>query len=67
MPGKMPILEQVNVFSNQRDACGFWFNTPDGTIWTPGDSKLTLTEQLNVPTPDVILLFYSEDIYGIPV
>src|SRR6478752_5902363 len=42
------------------DACGFWFETPDGTIWAPGDSKL-MQEQLHLPTPDVILLDYSED------
>src|SRR5215218_5876932 len=22
------------------DACGFWIETPDGTIWAPGDSRL---------------------------
>jgi L-ascorbate metabolism protein UlaG (beta-lactamase superfamily) len=43
------------------DACGFWFNTPDGTIWAPGDSKL-MAEQLSLSvSPDVILLDYSED------
>jgi len=43
------------------DACGFWFNTPDGTIWAPGDSRL-MAEQLRLPvSPDMILLDYSED------
>ena len=42
------------------DACGFWFNTPDGTIWAPGDSKF-MEEQLHMPTPDLILFDYSED------
>jgi L-ascorbate metabolism protein UlaG (beta-lactamase superfamily) len=42
------------------DACGFWFNTPDGTIWATGDSKF-MQEQLHYPTPDVILFDYSED------
>jgi len=42
------------------DACGFWFNTPDGSIWTPGDSRF-MQEQLHMPTPDAILLDYSED------
>lgn len=42
------------------DACGFWFNTPDGSIWAPGDSKF-MQEQLYMPTPDVILFDYSED------
>lgn len=42
------------------DACGFWFETPDGTIWAPGDSRL-MPEQLHLPAPDLILLDYSED------
>jgi L-ascorbate metabolism protein UlaG (beta-lactamase superfamily) len=42
------------------DACGFYFTTPDGTIWAPGDSKL-MPEQLNLPAPNLILLDYSED------
>jgi L-ascorbate metabolism protein UlaG (beta-lactamase superfamily) len=42
------------------DACGFWFNTPDGSIWAPGDSRF-MQEQLNMPTPDAILFYYSED------
>lgn len=42
------------------DACGFWFNTPDGSIWAPGDSRF-IQEQLHMPTPDAILFDYSED------
>jgi L-ascorbate metabolism protein UlaG (beta-lactamase superfamily) len=42
------------------DACGFWFNTPDGSIWAPGDSRFN-QEQLHMPEPDAILFFYSED------
>ncbi len=42
------------------DACGFWFDTPDGSIWAPGDSKF-MEEQLHMPTPDLILFDYSED------
>lgn len=42
------------------DACGFWFTTPDGTIWAPGDSRF-MEEQLHMPTPDLILFDYSED------
>ena len=42
------------------DACGFWFNTPDGSIWAPGDSRF-MQEQLHMPTPNVILFDYSED------
>ena len=45
---------------NPEDACGFYVTTPDGTIWAPGDSKL-MPEQLNLPAPDLILLYYSED------
>jgi L-ascorbate metabolism protein UlaG (beta-lactamase superfamily) len=42
------------------DACGFWFKTPDGTIWAPGDSR-RMQELLHLPAPDLILLDYSED------
>ena len=42
------------------DACGFWFDTPDGTIYATGDSR-PMEEQLHMPAPDVILLDYSED------
>jgi L-ascorbate metabolism protein UlaG (beta-lactamase superfamily) len=42
------------------DACGFWFDTPDGTIYATGDSR-PMEEQLHMPQPDVILLDYSED------
>jgi L-ascorbate metabolism protein UlaG (beta-lactamase superfamily) len=42
------------------DACGFWFNTPDGSIWAPGDSRF-MQEQMHMPTPDAILFDYSED------
>ena len=42
------------------DACGYWFNTPDGTIYATGDSR-PMEEHLHMPAPDVILLDYSED------
>ena len=42
------------------DACGFWFTTPDGTIWALGDSRF-MEEQLHMPIPDLILFDYSED------
>jgi L-ascorbate metabolism protein UlaG (beta-lactamase superfamily) len=45
---------------NPGDACGFWFDTPDGTIYATGDSR-PMEEQLHMPAPDVILLDYSED------
>ena len=47
-------------YFNPEDACGFWFNTPDGTIWAPGDSR-RMPELLLLPAPDLILLDYSED------
>jgi len=45
-------------FKNE-DACGFWIETPDGTIWAPGDSRL-LPEHLQFPTPDAILFDFSD-------
>lgn len=42
------------------DACGFWFDTPDGAIYATGDSR-PMEEQLHMSAPDVILLDYSED------
>ena len=47
-------------FFKPEDACGFWFETPDGSIWAPGDSR-RMQELLHLPTPDLILLDYSED------
>ena len=41
------------------DYCGFWLETPDGTIWMPGDSRL-LQEHLEMPVPDVILMDFSD-------
>lgn len=46
------------VFKNE-DACGFWIETPDGTIWAPGDSRL-MKEHLEFPTPDAILFDFSD-------
>ena len=47
------------------DYCGFWLDTPDGSIWTPGDSRL-LEEQLNMPRqPDVLLLDFADNIWHI--
>lgn len=45
-------------FKNE-DACGFWIETPDGTIWAPGDSRL-LPEHLQFPIPDAILFDFSD-------
>jgi L-ascorbate metabolism protein UlaG (beta-lactamase superfamily) len=45
-------------FKNE-DACGFWIETPDGTIWAPGDSRL-MPAHLQFPTPDAILFDFSD-------
>lgn len=45
-------------FKNE-DACGFWIETPDGTIWAPGDSRL-MPDHLSFPTPDAILFDFSD-------
>ena len=37
------------------DASGFWIETPDGTIWAPGDSRLIPEHHLHMPTPDALL------------
>ncbi len=41
------------------DSCGFWIETPDGTIWATGDSRL-MPEHLEMPTPDAILFDFSD-------
>lgn len=46
------------------DYCGFWIDTPEGTIWLPGDSRL-LKEHLEMPSPDVILLDFSDNSWHI--
>lgn len=43
----------------QEDATGFWIETPDGTIWATGDSRL-MPEHLTMPTPDAILFDFSD-------
>ncbi len=42
----------------QEDCTGFWIETPDGTIWATGDSRL-MPEHLQMPTPDAILFDFS--------
>jgi len=42
------------------DACGFWIETPDGTIWAPGDSRLMPEHHLHMPTPDALLFDFSD-------
>lgn len=44
----------------REDYCGYWLDTPDGTIWLPGDSRL-LPEHLEMPQPDLILLDFSDN------
>lgn len=44
----------------KEDCCGFWIETPDGTIWAPGDSRL-MEEHLRMPAPDLILFDFSDD------
>lgn len=42
------------------DFCGFWLDTPDGSLWAVGDSRL-LEEYLHMPTPDLMLFDFSND------
>ena len=42
------------------DACGFWIETPDGSIWAPGDSRLIPDHHLRMPTPDAMLFDFSD-------
>lgn len=41
------------------DYCGFWIETPDGTIWMPGDSRF-MESHLHMQTPDMILMDFSD-------
>lgn len=41
------------------DYCGFWLDTPDGSIWAVGDSRL-MEEQLHMPCPDAMLFDISD-------
>ena len=43
----------------REDYCGFWLDTPDGSIWAVGDSRL-LQEQLDMPHPDAMLFDFSD-------
>ena len=44
----------------REETCGYWLDTPDGSIWLPGDSRL-LPEHLQMPAPDVILFDFSDN------
>lgn len=48
----------------QEDYCGFWIDTPDGSIWVVGDSRL-LPEQLEMPAPDVMFFDFSDNAWHI--
>lgn len=46
---------------NDDDFCGFWLETPDGTIWAPGDTRF-YSGLLTMPeNPDVIFFDFSDD------
>ena len=45
---------------NPEDCCGFWLETPDGTIWAPGDSRLIPEHHLRMPAPDALLFDFSD-------
>lgn len=46
------------IFKNE-DSAGFWIETPDGSIWATGDSRL-MDEHLTMKTPDAILFDFSD-------
>lgn len=48
------------------DYCGFWIDTPEGSIWLPGDSRL-LDEHLHMPEPDIIMLDFSDNSWHIGI
>lgn len=49
----------TRVFRNE-DSAGFWIETPDGTIWAPGDSRLIPEHHLRMPAPDALLFDFSD-------
>jgi L-ascorbate metabolism protein UlaG (beta-lactamase superfamily) len=42
------------------DACGFWIETLDGTIWAPGDSRLIPEHHLQMLAPDALFFDFSD-------
>jgi L-ascorbate metabolism protein UlaG (beta-lactamase superfamily) len=44
----------------KEDSAGFWIETPDGTIWAPGDSRLIPEHHLAMPAPDALLFDFSD-------
>ena len=55
--------DQERVFLLE-DCCGFWLDTPDGSIWAVGDSRL-MPEHLDMPHPDVMLFDFSDSSWHI--
>jgi L-ascorbate metabolism protein UlaG (beta-lactamase superfamily) len=47
------------IFKNE-DACGFMIETPDGTIWATGDSRLLPEHLRYMPPPDAIFFDFSD-------
>lgn len=45
----------------EEDYCGFLFDTPDGRIWLPGDSRLLESHLHLEQAPDVILFDFSDN------
>jgi L-ascorbate metabolism protein UlaG (beta-lactamase superfamily) len=54
MPGA-----STRVFKKE-DSAGFWIETPDGTLWAPGDSRLIPEHHLRMPAPDALLFDFSD-------
>ena len=54
------IAGESSHFHLPQDACGFWLETPDGTVWAPGDSRLIPDHHLNMPTADAMLFDFSD-------
>ena len=63
-PAKHNWQEEIPEFSfrtwAEEDYCGYLFDTPDGRIWLPGDSRL-LECHLHMPAPDAILFDFSDN------
>lgn len=51
-------------YFKKEDYCGFYMDTPDGTVWMVGDSRL-IEEQLQLREPDVILMDISDGTWHI--
>lgn len=46
--------------SNRRTVADFWIDTPGGTIWAPGDSRLIHDHHLPMPSADAMLFDFSD-------